>query len=125
MRARVVAPMGSNSSKPFQAQLIRQYGFAVPETLITNNPEHVLAFRDKHKRIVYKSISGVRSIVLSRPDAYNTITPTLREELATVSAAGSSDPHAARSAARAGATARPTSSRRRVSRPRPTGGGVW
>jgi hypothetical protein len=30
------APMGSNSSKPFQAQLIRRYGFAVPETLITN-----------------------------------------------------------------------------------------
>ena len=64
-----VAPMGSNSSKPFQAQLIRQYGFAVPETLITNNPEHVLAFRDKHKRIVYKSISGVRSIVQTFEDS--------------------------------------------------------
>lgn len=56
------APMGSNSSKPYQAQLIRQY-FAIPETLITNDPKEVLAFRERHKRIVYKSISGVRSIV--------------------------------------------------------------
>jgi len=64
--ARVVnrlGPMASNGSKPFQAQLIRRYGFAVPETLITNDPDAVKAFRTRHGRIVYKSISGVRSIV--------------------------------------------------------------
>lgn len=56
-------PMGSNSSKPYQAQLIRQHGFAVPKTIVTNDPDLVLKFYDEHKRIVYKSISGVRSIV--------------------------------------------------------------
>jgi len=64
--ARVVnrtAAMGSNFSKPFQAQLIRRFGFEIPETLITNDPELVKAFRARHQRIIYKSISGVRSIV--------------------------------------------------------------
>ena len=63
-----VAPMGSNFSKPFQAQLIKQYGFDVPETLITNDPEMVRAFRARHGRIIYKSISGVRSIVQTLSD---------------------------------------------------------
>jgi hypothetical protein len=69
--ARVVnrsGPMGSNFSKPFQAQLIRAQGFAVPETLITNDPERVLAFHARHGRIIYKSISGVRSIVCELGD---------------------------------------------------------
>ena len=64
--ARIVnrlAPMGSNSSKPYQAQLIQAYGLEVPETLITNDPGPVLEFRERHKRIIYKSTSGVRSIV--------------------------------------------------------------
>ena len=57
------APMTSNSSKPYQAQLIRDNGFLIPETLITNDPELVRGFRAKHGRIVYKSISAIRSIV--------------------------------------------------------------
>jgi hypothetical protein len=57
------APQGSNASKPYQAQLIRQAGFLIPETLITNEPQRVLEFYAKHKRIIYKSISAVRSIV--------------------------------------------------------------
>jgi RimK-like ATP-grasp domain len=64
--ARVVNRMAagaSNGSKPYQAQLIAAQGFAVPETLITNDPEEVRAFRARHGRIVYKSMSGVRSIV--------------------------------------------------------------
>ena len=63
-----VAPMGSNFSKPYQAQLIKRYGFEVPETLITNDPELVRAFRARHGRIIYKSISGVRSIVQTLTD---------------------------------------------------------
>lgn len=63
-----IAPMGSNFSKPYQAQLIRRYGFEVPETLITNDPELVRAFRARHGRVIYKSISGVRSIVQSLTD---------------------------------------------------------
>lgn len=58
-----IGPMGSNFSKPYQAQLIRRHGFEIPETLITNDPERVLAFRARYGRIIYKSISGVRSIV--------------------------------------------------------------
>ncbi|MDX1251329.1 MAG: ATP-grasp domain-containing protein [Gammaproteobacteria bacterium] len=71
MPGRVVnrtGPMGSNSSKPYQAQLIREQGFAIPETLVTNDPDLVLQFRAKHKRIIYKSISGVRSIVQTLED---------------------------------------------------------
>lgn len=60
-----IAPMGSNSSKPYQAQLIRQYGFEAPPTLITTDPHAVLDFRAQHGKIIYKSISGVRSIVQS------------------------------------------------------------
>jgi glutathione synthase/RimK-type ligase-like ATP-grasp enzyme len=64
--ARVVnryGPMGSNGSKPYQAQLITAHGFRTPETLITNDPEQVREFAKRHDRVVYKSISGVRSIV--------------------------------------------------------------
>lgn len=56
-------PQGSNGSKPYQAQLIAEYGLRVPDTLITNDPAEVLAFRRAHGRIIYKSMSGVRSIV--------------------------------------------------------------
>jgi RimK-like ATP-grasp domain len=64
--ARVVnrtAPMGSNFSKPYQAQLIVQHGFRTPETLITNDPRLVREFHTRHGKLIYKSISGVRSIV--------------------------------------------------------------
>jgi RimK-like ATP-grasp domain len=57
------AAMGSNGSKPYQAQLIRAHGFAVPETLVTNDPAQVAAFREAAGPLVYKSISSERSIV--------------------------------------------------------------
>ena len=62
-------PQGSNGSKPYQAQLIRQYGLLVPETLITNDPAAVLVFRRRHGALIYKSMSGVRSIVKTLDDA--------------------------------------------------------
>jgi hypothetical protein len=55
--------MGSNNSKPYQSDIIRGMGFAVPDTLITTDPESVIAFWRKHQRIIYKSISSCRSIV--------------------------------------------------------------
>lgn len=55
--------MSSNFSKPYQAQLIAEHGFAVPETLVTNDPELVRAFVSEHGRVIYKSISSERSIV--------------------------------------------------------------
>jgi glutathione synthase/RimK-type ligase-like ATP-grasp enzyme len=56
-------PQGANSSKPYQAQLITAHGLRVPETLVTNDPADVLAFRKRYGNLVYKSVSGVRSIV--------------------------------------------------------------
>lgn len=64
--ARVVnraQPQLSNSSKPYQSQLIAQHQFSVPETLITNDPELVRRFYQTHGKVIYKSMSGVRSIV--------------------------------------------------------------
>ena len=55
--------MASNFSKPYQIQIIKKYGFMVPETLITNDPKLVKHFLHKHQRVIYKSISGVRSVV--------------------------------------------------------------
>lgn len=63
------APMCSNSSKPYQAQLIREQGFQVPETLMTNRPELVREFQARHGRIIYKSASAVRSIVQTMQEA--------------------------------------------------------
>lgn len=56
-------PQGSNMSKPYQGQLVRRHGFAIPETLISNDPDAVRAFHASHGPLIYKSISGVRSIV--------------------------------------------------------------
>jgi hypothetical protein len=55
--------MASNNSKPYQSRLIQQAGFAVPDTLITTNVAAVRAFQRQHGTIIYKSISGIRSIV--------------------------------------------------------------
>lgn len=65
-QARVVnraAPQGSNASKPYQLQLIAGCGLRVPETLVTNDPRAVMDFRERHGRVIFKSISGARSIV--------------------------------------------------------------
>lgn len=62
--------MASNASKPFQYSLIRKVGFRVPDTLVTTTPEAAREFVARHRRVIYKSISGVRSIVgeLREPD---------------------------------------------------------
>lgn len=69
--ARVVnrpSAMVSNVSKPYQSQLIRPF-FAVPPTLVTNDPDEVLAFEAEHGTLIYKSTSCVRSIVRTFDDA--------------------------------------------------------
>ena len=58
-----VRPMGSNSSKPYQAQLLLKNEFLVPETLITSDPDIARDFCEQHEKVIYKSISSVRSIV--------------------------------------------------------------
>lgn len=53
--------MLSNGSKPYQLSLIAAAGFAVPETLVTNDVEELEAFWHRHGQVVYKSVSGMRS----------------------------------------------------------------
>lgn len=60
--------MNSNNSKPMQAQWIGAAGFAVPETLITSSADEARAFWRDHGRVIFKSISGVRSIVRELDD---------------------------------------------------------
>jgi glutathione synthase/RimK-type ligase-like ATP-grasp enzyme len=55
--------MRSNSSKPYQCQLIAEAGFAVPDTLVSNDPNEVREFAERHGRVIFKSTSGIRSIV--------------------------------------------------------------
>ncbi len=56
-------PMMSNNSKPYQALLIQQAGFAMPETLITNDPRSLMDFATSKGPLIYKSMSSIRSIV--------------------------------------------------------------
>lgn len=60
--------MMSNASKPCQAQTIREQGFDIPPTLVTTTPDEVREFIASHGQVIYKSVSGERSIV-SRVDA--------------------------------------------------------
>jgi hypothetical protein len=55
--------MASNGSKPLQSALIADAGFAVPETLLATDAAAAAEFRDRHGKVIYKSISGVRSRV--------------------------------------------------------------
>ena len=58
-----LSAMGSNGSKPYQASLIWRLGMEVPQTLVTTDPQAAAEFWSQHGAVVYKSISGVRSIV--------------------------------------------------------------
>jgi glutathione synthase/RimK-type ligase-like ATP-grasp enzyme len=53
----------SNLTKPFQLAAIAEAGFTVPPTLVTTDPVAAKEFMERHRRVVYKSISGIRSIV--------------------------------------------------------------
>lgn len=55
--------MASNGSKPFQSALIRAAGLDIPETLVTTDAKAAMAFHEMHQTVVYKSTSGIRSIV--------------------------------------------------------------
>jgi glutathione synthase/RimK-type ligase-like ATP-grasp enzyme len=57
------AAQASNGSKPYQLDLIRRAGFAVPETLITTDPQAAQSFWERHGAVIYKSVSSVRSQV--------------------------------------------------------------
>lgn len=54
----------SNNSKVYQALMVRECGLRTPPTLVTTDPEAVRRFyEDCGREVVYKSLSGIRSIV--------------------------------------------------------------
>jgi len=54
----------SNHSKPYQALLIRECGLRIPPTLVTSDADAARRFYDEHGgEVIYKSLSGIRSIV--------------------------------------------------------------
>jgi glutathione synthase/RimK-type ligase-like ATP-grasp enzyme len=65
-----LSAMASNGSKPYQSRIIQAHGFAIPDTLITTDPDAVREFWLRYGSVIYKSTSGVRSIV-SRLTAEN------------------------------------------------------
>jgi len=54
---------GTNHSKLYQARLIAQSAFRTPESLVTNDRALALRFLAAQGRVIYKSMSSVRSIV--------------------------------------------------------------
>jgi RimK-like ATP-grasp domain len=56
--------MMSNNSKPYQSFLARESDIGIPDTMVTTNARAAREFYKENKgRIIYKSISGTRSIV--------------------------------------------------------------
>src|SRR4051812_14814722 len=54
----------SNNSKPYQTLLIREYGLKTPPTLVTNDATTAQRFFEENQgEVIYKSLSGIRSIV--------------------------------------------------------------
>ena len=53
----------SNNSKPYQSLLLARAGLTVPATLVTSDPDAARAFQAEHGDVIYKSASGIRSIV--------------------------------------------------------------
>lgn len=65
------AAAATNYSKTWQLQTVAAEGFAVPRTLVTNIPHEASAFYEScHRRVIYKSLSSLRSIVqrMAEPD---------------------------------------------------------
>jgi glutathione synthase/RimK-type ligase-like ATP-grasp enzyme len=54
----------SNDSKLYQQLLLTAFGFRTPRTFVTTVPDEAAAFYEAcGKKVIYKSLSGVRSIV--------------------------------------------------------------
>jgi glutathione synthase/RimK-type ligase-like ATP-grasp enzyme len=62
--------MAANNSKPHQAQWIESLGFKIPCTLLTTDAEAALQFWRRHGTVIYKSMSGIRSIVSRVTEAH-------------------------------------------------------
>jgi len=72
-QARVVnrpSKMASNNSKPYQLEILRASGFDVPATLVTTDSDEARRFWTDSGAVVYKSLSGVRSVVARLSDVH-------------------------------------------------------
>jgi hypothetical protein len=56
------APSASNGTKPAQTRVAGECGFAVPESLLTNDAQAALAFAARCGQVVYKGAGGSRTI---------------------------------------------------------------
>jgi glutathione synthase/RimK-type ligase-like ATP-grasp enzyme len=56
-------PGATNLSKPYQMMAIRRAGLLIPKTLITNDAVAATKFLAENPDSIYKSLSGIRSIV--------------------------------------------------------------
>jgi hypothetical protein len=63
--------MAANNSKPYQAMWIESLGFKIPCTLLTTDPGAALHFWQRHGTVIYKSMSGIRSIVSRVTEAHS------------------------------------------------------
>jgi glutathione synthase/RimK-type ligase-like ATP-grasp enzyme len=77
-RAERGAGAGVERLEAVSGQLILEQGFSVPATLVTNDPDAARRFRAQHGRVIYKSMSGVRSIVHELTDADDERLPYIR-----------------------------------------------
>ena len=69
----------SSRSKPLQALHIRESGFWIPKTLVTNDPAAAKRFYEECSgKVIFKSIGGVRSIVRKLRPRYLKRLPLLR-----------------------------------------------
>lgn len=54
----------SNGSKPYQGLIVRESGLLTPPTFVTNDPQSAFQFyKECDGEVIYKSLSGIRSIV--------------------------------------------------------------
>lgn len=54
----------SNHSKPYQGLLVREAGLLTPPTLVTSDPQAAREFYEEQQgEVIFKSLSGVRSVV--------------------------------------------------------------
>lgn len=56
-----IEPHYCAARKPSQLVLARSAGFTVPDTLISNDMDEILAFFRKHDRVIYKTLSSFMS----------------------------------------------------------------
>ena len=62
--------MASNGSKPYQMEILRAHGFEVPTTLVTTEPGAVRRFWTDSGAVIYKSVSGTRSVIARLTNAH-------------------------------------------------------